>query len=164
MALYAQARQLAQHGRIRTRRARVAVSGSPHRRQANPRLRSQRMAGSPQQAPRQGQLAIQNRRRPRQAEETVPSVRVTRATSLAGGDDDRGAVASFARDLFDEPFEAEDVILARTEEIPGGSVRRLPVEAYSKLGEAIDSGDPSLLHAFEECEADSSRGPSTASI
>jgi hypothetical protein len=40
----------------------------------------QRMAGPPQQAPRQGQLAIQNRRRPRQAEETVPSVRVTRAT------------------------------------------------------------------------------------
>jgi hypothetical protein len=32
---------------------------------------------------RQGQLAIQNRRRPRQAEETVPSVRVTRATSEA---------------------------------------------------------------------------------
>jgi hypothetical protein len=32
-------------------------------------------------SPRQGQLAIQNRRRPRQAEETVPSVRVTRATS-----------------------------------------------------------------------------------
>jgi hypothetical protein len=40
----------------------------------------QRMAGPPQQALRQGQLAIQNRRRPRQAEETVPSVRVTRAT------------------------------------------------------------------------------------
>src|SRR3954468_24105467 len=38
------------------------------------------MAGPPQQAPRQGQLAIQNCRRPRQAEETVPSVRVTRAT------------------------------------------------------------------------------------
>src|SRR6202140_1013530 len=68
------------HGRIRTRRARVAVSGSPHRRQANPRPRSQRMAGPPQQAPRQGQLAIQNRRRPCQAEETVPSVRLTRAT------------------------------------------------------------------------------------
>src|SRR5450432_2977020 len=77
----ASARQLAQYGRIRTRRARVAVSGSPHRRQANPRPRSQRMAGPPQQAPRQGQLAIQNRRRPRQAEETLPSVRVTRATS-----------------------------------------------------------------------------------
>ena len=32
------------------------------------------------QAQRQGQLAIQNRRRPRQTEEIVPSVRVTRAT------------------------------------------------------------------------------------
>ena len=76
MALHAQARQLARHGQIRTRRACVAVSGSPHRRQA------QRMAGPPQPAPRQGQLAIQNRRRPRQAEEIVPSVRVTRATLI----------------------------------------------------------------------------------
>jgi hypothetical protein len=80
----ASARQLAQHSRTRTRCARVAVSGSPHRRQANPRPRSQRMAGPPQQAPRQGQLAIQNRRRSRQAEETVPSVRVTHATSRLG--------------------------------------------------------------------------------
>jgi hypothetical protein len=43
--------QLARHGRIRTRRARVVVSGSPHRRQANRRPQSQRMAGPPQQAP-----------------------------------------------------------------------------------------------------------------
>jgi hypothetical protein len=42
----ASARQLAQHGRIRTRRARVAVSGSPHRRQANPPPRSQPTATS----------------------------------------------------------------------------------------------------------------------
>src|ERR1700736_7089254 len=39
------------------------------------------MAGPPQQAPRQSRLAIHNRQRPRQAEETVPSVRVTQATS-----------------------------------------------------------------------------------
>src|SRR6202030_3548010 len=83
MALHASARQLARHGRIRTRRSRVAMSGSPHRRQANTRPRSYRMAGPPQQAPRQSRLAIHNRQRPRQAEETVPSVRVTRATSLA---------------------------------------------------------------------------------
>ena len=82
MALHAQARQLARHGRIRTRRSRVAMSGSPHRRQANPRPRSHRMAGPPQQAPRQSRLAIHNRQRPRQAEETVPSVRVTCATSM----------------------------------------------------------------------------------
>src|SRR6266566_3117674 len=42
-----------------------------------------RIAGSPQQAPRQSRLAIHNRQRPRQAEETVPSVRVTRATRAA---------------------------------------------------------------------------------
>src|SRR6476661_3694509 len=82
MALHAQARQLARPGRIRTRRSRLAMSGSPHRRQANPRPRSRRMAGPPQQAPRQSRLAIHNRQRPRQAEKTVPSVRVTRATSL----------------------------------------------------------------------------------
>ena len=52
------------------------VLGSPHRRQANPRPRSHRMAGPPQQAPRQRRLAIHDRQRPRQAEETVPSVRV----------------------------------------------------------------------------------------
>jgi hypothetical protein len=39
------------------------------------------MAGPPKQTPRQGELAIQNRGRPRQAEEAVPSVRMTRATS-----------------------------------------------------------------------------------
>src|SRR4029077_13999740 len=58
------------------------MSGSPHRRQANTRPRSYRMAGPPQQAPRQSRLAIHNRQRPRQAEETVPSVRVTRAPSF----------------------------------------------------------------------------------
>ncbi len=42
---------------------------------------SQRMAGSPQQAPRQSKLAIHNRRRAREAEKTVPSIRMTRATS-----------------------------------------------------------------------------------
>ena len=55
----------------RTRRSRVAMSGSPHRRQANTHPRSYRMAGPPQQAPRQSRLAIHNRQRPRQAEETV---------------------------------------------------------------------------------------------
>jgi hypothetical protein len=46
------------------------------------RPRSHHMAGPQQQAPRQSRLAIHNRQRPRQAEETVPSVRVTRATSV----------------------------------------------------------------------------------
>jgi len=43
--------------------------------------RSQRMAGPPQQAPRQGQLAIQNRRR-RVVKLSVQSFRVTRASAV----------------------------------------------------------------------------------
>ena len=38
---------------------------------------------TPQQTSRQGQLAIHNRRRPRQTRKAVPSVRVTRATSAS---------------------------------------------------------------------------------
>jgi transposase len=37
--------------------------------------------GLPQPPPRQSKLAIHDRRRPRQAEKTIPSVRMTRATS-----------------------------------------------------------------------------------
>ena len=69
----------ARHGRIRTRRAHVAMLGSPHRRPENPGPPSGRMAGLP--PPRQSKLAIHDRRRPRQAEKTIPSVRMTRATS-----------------------------------------------------------------------------------
>ena len=78
---------------IRTRRSRLAMSGSPHRRQANPRPRSRRMAGPPQQAPRQSRLAIHNRQRPRQAEKTVPSVRVTWATSIGFSSKRRATIA-----------------------------------------------------------------------
>jgi DDE superfamily endonuclease len=60
----ASARQLARHGRIRTRRSLNPMSGSPHPRQANPHQRSRRMGGRSQRASRQSQLAIHNRRCP----------------------------------------------------------------------------------------------------
>ena len=43
---------------------------------------SRRLGATPQHPSRQGQLAIHNRRRPRQARKAVPSVRVTRATKF----------------------------------------------------------------------------------
>src|SRR5208337_2609290 len=43
---------------------------------------SRRLGTTPQQTSRQGRLAIHNRRRPRQTRQAIPSVRVTRATSL----------------------------------------------------------------------------------
>src|SRR5271157_5701598 len=82
MALHAQARKLARHGRIRTRRSDQAVPEPPHPRQADPRERSGRLGAPPKQAPRQSRLAIHNSRRPRQTQKAVPSVRMTRATSL----------------------------------------------------------------------------------
>ncbi len=63
MALHAKARQLARHGRIRTRRSLNPMSGSTHPRQTNPDRRSRRMAGQSQQPSRQSRLAIHNRGR-----------------------------------------------------------------------------------------------------
>jgi hypothetical protein len=60
----ASARQLARHGRIRTRRSLNPVSGSPHPRQTNPHQRSRRMGGTSQHPSRQSRLAIHNRGRP----------------------------------------------------------------------------------------------------
>src|SRR5262245_4973817 len=58
---------------------------------------------------------------------------IATSASLAGGDDDRVAVANFAASLFDEPFEPDDVILAKTEDVPPTGLRHLPAGAYLKL-------------------------------
>src|SRR5271166_1084897 len=85
MALYAQARKLARHGRIRTRRPLNPVPRPTHPEQAGTDPGSRRLGTTPQQTSRQGRLAIHNRRRPRQTRQAIPSVRVTRATSYAFG-------------------------------------------------------------------------------
>src|SRR5207344_2152321 len=119
MALHAQARQLARYGRIRARRSRVPMSEPPHRRQENPRSRSQRMAGPPKQAPCQGQLAIQNRRRPRQAEETVPSVRMIHDSLTT-----YGLMIRIRRDGLRRESAGDEYSGALTMAIPGTRRRR----------------------------------------
>src|SRR5208282_2879256 len=74
MALHPQTRKLARHGRIRTRRPVEPMSEPPHSRQADPRKRSRRLGGPPQQASCRGQLAIHHRRRPREAQEALPLI------------------------------------------------------------------------------------------
>jgi ATP-dependent helicase YprA (DUF1998 family) len=71
------------------------------------------------------------------------------SASLAGGTGDREAVATFAANLFDEPFAAEDVILAKTEKITHKSGRRLAVQGYSQIRKAIETDDPIHLREFE---------------
>src|SRR5271165_2638728 len=72
--LHPETRKLARHGRIRTRPPVEPMSEPPHSRQADPRKRSRRLGGPPQQASCRGQLAIHHRRRPREAQEALPLI------------------------------------------------------------------------------------------
>jgi len=80
MALYPQARQLARHGRIRTRRADGTVSGPAPPRQADIGQGGRSLAGISQPTPCQGKLAIHNRRRRCQIAEALPTISMTQAT------------------------------------------------------------------------------------
>ena len=84
---------------------------------------------------------------------------IATSASLAGDKEDRKSVASFATTLFDEPFEADDVILARTENIPSAGPRRLPATSYSLLREAIDKEDPAVFGTLREFAGPDSHEP-----
>src|SRR5271157_3826890 len=86
MALHAKTWKLARHGRIRTRSSDHPVPEPPHSRQADPRERSRSLGAPSKQAPRQSRLAIHNRKRSRQTQKAIPSIRVTRATRGPSGD------------------------------------------------------------------------------
>src|SRR4051812_26702861 len=72
VALHAQTRQLAEHGRSRTRHLVGPVSRSAYPRPATPDRRSRSMAARPQQTPRQSGLALHHCRRTGEAEEAIP--------------------------------------------------------------------------------------------
>src|ERR1700685_3006192 len=80
MALHAQTWKLARHGRIRTRRSDEPMPEATHSRKAESEKRSRRLGAPSKQAPRQGRLAIHNRKRPGQAQEALSPIRMTRAT------------------------------------------------------------------------------------
>ena len=75
---------------------------------------------------------------------------IATSASLAGGQSDRGAVAAFAASLFDEPFDAEDVILAEVQRHLTGPSHQLPPEAYPKLCEAIETRVGADLELLEK--------------
>ena len=64
--LHPQARQLAQHGRDRDRRAARPVPGPPHRRPRAPRRRDRRLGTTAQRRRRPHQMDVHNRKSPRQ--------------------------------------------------------------------------------------------------
>jgi len=69
--LYAQARQLAQHGRVRDRRPHPPMSRPSYRRPQNPRQANRGMAKTAEQTSRQSAMAVHNRRCTHQAQDTV---------------------------------------------------------------------------------------------
>ena len=72
LALHAQAWQLAQSGRVRIGRSLRPMSRSPHSQRRLTCNRSGRVAIAPQYPQRQSQLALHERRRPREAKKPVP--------------------------------------------------------------------------------------------
>jgi len=62
---------------------------------------------------------------------------IATSATLTEGDQDKGAVAKFASDLFGEEFRAEGVILGATEPIPDGGTKPLSPEAYQFLSAAL---------------------------
>jgi hypothetical protein len=74
MALHAKAWKLARHGRIRTRRSDQAMPEPTHPRQADPRERGCSLGAPSKRTPRQGRLAIHDRKCPCQTEKAVPPI------------------------------------------------------------------------------------------
>jgi hypothetical protein len=73
--LHTQAWELAQHGGNGTERSRASMPGSPHRRPRVDGTRGHAVASGPQCCQRPNKLAIQDRRRPDQAETALSIIR-----------------------------------------------------------------------------------------
>lgn len=66
---------------------------------------------------------------------------IATSATLAGGDQDKPAVASFAGHLFGEPFEERNVILGEIEAIPQSGSSRFVREDYRILSRALEADD-----------------------
>jgi hypothetical protein len=64
---------------------------------------------------------------------------IATSATLAGGQEDKLAVAEFATQLFGEPFDAADVILGETEPIPVSGSARFGREDYQILLRALEA-------------------------
>jgi hypothetical protein len=80
------------------------------------------------------------KRRLRDGGQSHPFTCIATSASLAGGDQDRAAVAAFATNLFGEPFRTEHIILGRTVSLPPLPDRSLAPAHYEALERALDDG------------------------
>lgn len=66
---------------------------------------------------------------------------IATSATLAGGPDDRSAIAQFASDLFGEPFSEEDVIFPEGEAPRPAGSRNLSLNDYEQLLRAIEDNE-----------------------
>ncbi|MBI4602868.1 MAG: DEAD/DEAH box helicase, partial [Planctomycetes bacterium] len=82
------------------------------------------------------------------------------ATSASlGGPGDGGALAQFATELFDELFEADDILVGEQVPFPPPSGRELSAQAYVKISHAIASTDGAIRERIERAAAELEVGP-----
>ncbi len=70
---------------------------------------------------------------------------IATSATLAGGGEDKLAVAEFATQLFGEPFDAADVILGETEPIPESGSARFGRQDYEILSRALDNDQQAVV-------------------
>jgi len=64
------------------------------------------------------------------------------SATLAGGEEDKSAVAKFASDLFGERFDPRDVILGEKEAIPQSGVQSLNRDDYQSVLRILEDAEP----------------------
>ena len=86
-----------------------------------------------------GMLLRRLKRRLKEGGRTERFQCIATSATIAGGENDKPAVAKFASELFGEQFHDADVILGVTEPIPDVGTKSLSLDDYQKLQNAIRS-------------------------
>ncbi len=77
-------------------------------------------------------------------------VRAIATSASLGGAGDRPALARFAGDLFDEPFETEGISIGEAASAPSPGERSLASRTYVEIYRAIDSGAGAVRRLIEQ--------------
>ena len=87
-----------------------------------------------------GFLLRRLKQRLRESGQSDKFICIATSASLVGGDQDHAVVARFAETLFGEPFDADDVIVAKPEPLPAPQGTAFPTTLYETLSALLKSG------------------------
>lgn len=93
------------------------------------------------------------KQRLRQGGRDLPVRCIATSATLLGGEADRVPAASFAAELFAEPFESQDVIIGEKEPIPFNGRYTLSMAEYETIARALEDEDESPTAALRSLAA-----------